>query len=36
MIGRLKDGQYNLNFPDFPYLGIWTQKKPFDTTYVCY
>lgn len=24
-----------LDFPDFPYLGIWTQGKPFDTGYVC-
>ena len=24
-----------LSFPDFPYLGIWTQGKPFDTGYVC-
>ena len=24
-----------LDFPDFPYLGIWTQGKPFDTNYVC-
>ncbi len=24
-----------LEFPDFPYLGIWTQGKPFDTGYVC-
>ena len=24
-----------MDFPDFPYLGIWTQGKPFDTNYVC-
>ena len=24
-----------LEFPDFPYLGIWTQAKPYDTGYVC-
>lgn len=24
-----------LDFPDFPYLGIWTQQKPFDTNYIC-
>lgn len=24
-----------LTFPDFPYLGLWTQAKPFDTGYVC-
>ena len=25
----------SLSFSDFPYLGIWTQNKPFDTGYVC-
>lgn len=32
-----KDGRprVGLSFPDFPYLGIWTQNKPFDTGYVC-
>ena len=24
-----------LDFPDFPYLGIWTPAKPFDTNYIC-
>lgn len=24
-----------LRFPDFPYLGIWTMHKDFDTNYVC-
>ena len=24
-----------LHFPDFPYLGIWTMDKEFDTNYVC-
>lgn len=24
-----------LEFDDFPYLGIWTQNKEFDTNYVC-
>ena len=24
-----------LEFPGFPYLGIWTQAKPYDTGYVC-
>lgn len=24
-----------VDFPDFPYLGLWTQGKPFDTNYVC-
>ena len=24
-----------LDFADFPYLGVWTPAKPFDTNYVC-
>lgn len=24
-----------LDFPGFPYLGLWTPDKPFDTNYVC-
>ncbi len=24
-----------LEFPDFPYIALWTQGKPFDTNYVC-
>ena len=24
-----------VEFDQFPYLGIWTQNKPFDTNYVC-
>lgn len=24
-----------VEYKDFPYLGIWTQAKPFDTNYVC-
>lgn len=35
----LIDGQgrprVTLDCPAFPYLGIWTQAKPFDTHYVC-
>lgn len=35
----LCDGQgqprVTLTFPDFPYLGIWTPEKPFDTGFVC-
>lgn len=35
----LVDGQdrprVTVDFPQFPYLGIWTQDKPFDTNYVC-
>lgn len=35
----LADGQgrprVTVEFPDFPYLGVWTASKPFDTGYVC-
>lgn len=35
----LVDGQdrprVTVDFAQFPYLGIWTQNKPFDTNYVC-
>ena len=35
----LADGQdrprVTVEFPDFPYLGVWTAHKPFDTGYVC-
>ena len=35
----LEDGQdrprVTLEFQDFPYLGIWTANKPFDTGYIC-
>ena len=24
-----------MDFTGFPYLGIWTQQKPFDTNYIC-
>jgi galactose mutarotase-like enzyme len=24
-----------LDFPDFPYLGLWTPVMPFDTNYIC-
>lgn len=24
-----------VTFPDFPYVGFWTARKPFDTGYVC-
>ena len=24
-----------MDFTGFPYLGLWTQDKPFDTNYVC-
>lgn len=35
----LVDGQdrprVTVDFDDFPYLGIWTAAKPFDTNYIC-
>ncbi len=35
----LVDGQdrprVTVDFPQFPYLGVWTADKPFDTGYVC-
>ena len=35
----LVDGQdrpwVTVEFPDFPYLGVWTADRPFDTGYVC-
>ena len=35
----LVDGQdrprVTVDFPDFPYLGVWTAPKDFDTNYVC-
>jgi galactose mutarotase-like enzyme len=32
-----KDGnaRVTMDFTGFPYLGIWTQQKPFDTNYIC-
>ena len=35
MCGKAGHPRVMLSFPDFPYLGIWTQGKPFDTGYVC-
>jgi len=32
---RQGNPRVGLTFPDFPYLGLWTQAKPFDTGYVC-
>ena len=29
------NARLTLDFPDFPYLGLWTPDKPFDTNYVC-
>ena len=38
IIARLKDGQYRprvtVDFADFPYLGVWTAPKDFDTNAV--
>ena len=35
LCGKAGHPRVMLSFPDFPYLGIWTQAKPFDTGYVC-
>lgn len=35
LVDREGKVRVQLDFPDFPYLGIWTQEKPFDTNYVC-
>lgn len=35
LCGKAGRPRVMLSFPDFPYLGIWTQAKPFDTGYVC-
>lgn len=35
LCGKAGRPRVMLSFPDFPYLGIWTQTKPFDTGYVC-
>lgn len=32
---RQGNPRVGLTFPDFPYLGLWTQAKPFDTGYMC-
>ena len=35
LVDRDNKPMVTLHFPDFPYLGIWTMHKPFDTNYVC-
>lgn len=32
---RTGRARVTLDFPGFPYLGLWTPDKPFDTNYVC-
>ncbi len=35
LVDKSGKARITLDFPDYPYLGIWTQDKPFDTNYVC-
>lgn len=35
LVDKSGRARITLDFPDYPYLGIWTQDKPFDTNYVC-
>lgn len=35
LVDRQDRPRVTMEFADFPYLGIWTQNKPFDTNYVC-
>lgn len=35
LVNRAGRARVIVDFPDFPYLGLWTQGKPFDTNYVC-
>lgn len=35
LVDKDNNPMVTLHFPDFPYLGIWTMHKHFDTNYVC-
>lgn len=35
LVDKAGRARVTLDFPDFPYLGIWTPAKPFDTNYIC-
>lgn len=35
LVDRQGRARVTLDFADYPYLGIWTQQKDFDTNYVC-
>ena len=35
LVDKAGNARLTLDFSDFPYLGLWTPDKPFDTNYVC-
>lgn len=35
LVDRAGRERVRVDFPDFPYLGLWTPDKPFDTGFVC-
>lgn len=35
LVDQMGRARVTMSFPDFSYLGLWTQNKPFDTGYVC-
>lgn len=35
LVDRAGRERVRVDFPDFPYLGLWTPDKPFDTNFVC-
>lgn len=35
LVDRAGRARVTVDFQDFPYLGLWTAGKPFDTNYVC-
>lgn len=35
LVDKAGRARVTVDFADFPYLGLWTANKPFDTNYVC-
>jgi len=35
LVDRAGRARVTVEYPDFPYIALWTQGKPFDTNYVC-
>ena len=35
LVSRKSERRVTVEFDAFPYLGIWTQDRPYDTGYVC-
>ncbi len=35
LVDKSGRARVTVEFPDFPYIALWTQGKPFDTNYVC-